>query len=251
MMMEEDKSDEAACSGRRRRRTSAFFFSRSPHQRAHAQPTNNRNATQYPFVQHKLAQTLVLSLPRARDATFGPTSRQVLSVAGFPPTRARLHQPSRGPKNHPSQDLLTPSTHIYPLQHPHRAPFATRARASNSTTASSRLPPMATRRRHLPVFLVLLLPTLALANACSPYVDPCACGLCPNIVDCQKQQHKPECFCGGGNGRPPGAYPPPPAANATASTFFLCGERKGNVRVGVQMQCPYPLVFNGTQRACV
>jgi len=128
-MMEEDKSDEAACSGRRRRRTSAFFFSRSPHQRAHAQPTNNRNATQYPFVQHKLAQTLVLSLPRARDATLGPTSRQVLSVAGFPPDpRTPPSALSRSQK--PSEPRPTDG------KYPHLLPSASTSRSLCYTCAS-------------------------------------------------------------------------------------------------------------------
>jgi len=147
------------------------------------------------------------------------------------------------------------------------------------------------------------------AAACSPYVDPCACGLCPRIVDCAREQYtRAECFCGSVAGRDPGAYAAvPPAPGATAASkardaygsgkaaaalatsvtaaraasyvsdssstssstsgsgngrgtaaaapdpgrFFLCGVRPGGVRVGVEMRCPYPLVFNATQRACV
>jgi hypothetical protein len=107
------------------------------------------------------------------------------------------------------------------------------------------------------IIIVAAIPAVV-ASACSPYVDPCACGLCPKIVDCSTQQHKAECFCGG---RMPGVYaavPMPTINNGTATTtqdpsrFFMCGVRApSKVHTGVEMRCPYPLVFNATQRACV
>ena len=113
------------------------------------------------------------------------------------------------------------------------------------------------------LFLLFFLIQQASAAACSPYVDPCACGLCPKIVDCAAQQHRAECFCGSGN-RTPGLYAAPPLPNGTtvANTndrFFMCGVRTGSgtgggnnkVHIGVEMRCPYPLLFNATQRACV
>jgi hypothetical protein len=107
------------------------------------------------------------------------------------------------------------------------------------------------------ITVAIAIPAVVVASACSPYVDPCACGLCPKIVDCATQQNKAECFCGGG-GRAPGVYAAPPMPNnGTATTqdpsrFFMCGVRApSNVHTGVEMRCPYPLIFNATQRACV
>lgn len=129
---------------------------------------------------------------------------------------------------------------------------------------------MARRCRAVACFLLSVLalafgPLLhAQAVACAPYIYPCACGLCPRVVNCAELQHKAECFCGE---RPPGAYaaPPSPQTNANATTttnatvaqqadparFFMCGERAGGIKIGVEMRCPYTTIFNSTQRACV
>ncbi|WIA38904.1 hypothetical protein OEZ86_005057 [Tetradesmus obliquus] len=53
-----------------------------------------------------------------------------------------------------------------------------------------------------------------LTIACSPFVYPCHCGLCPHIVDC-KTKVSAECFCGTAA---PGTYPHP----ADSSKFWMC-----------------------------
>lgn len=64
--------------------------------------------------------------------------------------------------------------------------------------------------------------------ACSPYVYPCECGLCPRIVNC-KSTMSAECFCGTAAA---GSYPHPKVRQHTTrfrghrcSLFFRWSQR--------------------------
>lgn len=94
-------------------------------------------------------------------------------------------------------------------------------------------------------FLLALyqLPTAAEARtnratiACSMYVSPCHCGLCPRIVDCAKTPTA-ECFCGT---KSPGIYPHP----TDRSKFWMCSyDTQSHIPYGVEVPCPSRLVFD-------
>jgi hypothetical protein len=79
--------------------------------------------------------------------------------------------------------------------------------------------------------------------ACSMYVDPCHCGLCPRIVDCSKQPTA-ECFCGTAA---PGIYPHP----SDASKFWMCSyDTLSHIPYGVEVPCPARLVFDPVVKVC-
>lgn len=82
-----------------------------------------------------------------------------------------------------------------------------------------------------------------LTIACSPFVYPCHCGLCPHIVDC-KTKVSAECFCGTAA---PGTYPHP----ADSSKFWMCSfDSQALVRYGVELACPARLVFDPVLKLC-
>lgn len=73
--------------------------------------------------------------------------------------------------------------------------------------------------------------------ACSAYVDPCHCGLCPRVVDCSKQPTA-ECFCGSAK---PGIYAHP----TDGSKFWMCSfDTQSKIPYGVEVPCPTRLVFD-------
>uniref|UniRef100_A0A383WG27 Chitin-binding type-2 domain-containing protein n=1 Tax=Tetradesmus obliquus TaxID=3088 RepID=A0A383WG27_TETOB len=82
-----------------------------------------------------------------------------------------------------------------------------------------------------------------LTIACSPFVYPCHCGLCPHIVDC-KTKVSAECFCGTAA---PGTYPHP----ADSSKFWMCSfDSQALVRYGVELACSARLVFDHVLKLC-
>jgi len=86
---------------------------------------------------------------------------------------------------------------------------------------------------------------LAHAIACSPYVNPCQCGLCPNIVNCDTKQI-PECFCGR-KGVTPGSYAHP----SDPKKFWQCSKGPTGTIYGVEVACPgYYLVFDPVLKVC-
>jgi hypothetical protein len=82
-----------------------------------------------------------------------------------------------------------------------------------------------------------------LAIACSPFVYPCHCGLCPHIVDC-KTKVSAECFCGTAA---PGSYPHP----EDKTKFWMCSYgSRALVRYGVEVACPARLVYDPAFKVC-
>lgn len=102
--------------------------------------------------------------------------------------------------------------------------------------------------RELPLAAVLVLLLVVAAQpaharisraniACSLYVSPCHCGLCPNIVDCSKQATA-ECFCGTAR---PGIYAHP----SDTTKFWMCSyNTHAQISYGVEVPCPSRLVFD-------
>lgn len=79
--------------------------------------------------------------------------------------------------------------------------------------------------------------------ACSAYVSPCHCGLCPKVVDCSKQVAA-ECFCGTAA---PGIYPHP----TESSKFWMCSyDSYAQIHYGVEVNCPGRLVFDPVVKVC-
>lgn len=96
------------------------------------------------------------------------------------------------------------------------------------------------------LLLAVQLPTAAARPdkamiACSAYVSPCHCGLCPRIVDCSTQPTA-ECFCGTNS---PGIYPHP----SDPSKFWMCSyDTQSHIPYGVEVPCPGRLVFDPVVR---
>lgn len=79
--------------------------------------------------------------------------------------------------------------------------------------------------------------------ACSPFVYPCDCGLCPQVVDCTKHASA-ECFCGTAA---PGTYPHPQEKNK----FWMCSyDAYAKVKYGVEVPCPARLLFDPITKVC-
>jgi hypothetical protein len=82
-----------------------------------------------------------------------------------------------------------------------------------------------------------------LTIACSPFVYPCHCGLCPHIVDC-KTKVSAECFCGTAA---PGSYPHPD----DKTKFWMCSyDSQALVKHGVEVACPSRLVYDPVVKVC-
>jgi hypothetical protein len=82
-----------------------------------------------------------------------------------------------------------------------------------------------------------------LAIACSQFVYPCHCGLCPHIVDC-KTKVSAECFCGTAA---PGSYPHPD----DKTKFWMCSyDSQALVKYGVEVACPSRLVYDPAFKVC-
>lgn len=82
-----------------------------------------------------------------------------------------------------------------------------------------------------------------LTAACSPFVYPCNCGLCPNIVNCETTKTA-ECFCGKAK---PGTYAHP----SDSTKFWMCSyDKAAKIPYGVEIVCPSRLVFDPVAKVC-